>query len=176
MPAAARRFHKPQTSFEVLNDVNSNLTNLYRCVREQPEERRTAAGEMLLLHFVQAATNVLQVNFMPNFRRMCRPLRRSRIGRQIASGGSPQPDTSFLLTEAKEAETTQETAVYTESTAVQETTVQITSPTVVTTISTTTTTPETTTQTTNAPPQIVDMNALSPQMWVFLTEAGNARR
>ncbi len=38
MPAAARRFHKPQTSFEVLNDVNSNLTNLYRCVREQPEE------------------------------------------------------------------------------------------------------------------------------------------
>ncbi len=31
-------FHKPQTSFEVLNDVNSNLTNLYRCVREQPEE------------------------------------------------------------------------------------------------------------------------------------------
>ncbi|MBQ8011354.1 MAG: hypothetical protein IJ265_07365, partial [Oscillospiraceae bacterium] len=46
-PAAARRFHKPQTSFEVLNDVNSNLTNLYRCVREQPKERRTAAGEML---------------------------------------------------------------------------------------------------------------------------------
>ena len=52
-------FHKPQTSFEVLNDVNSNLTNLYRCVREQPEERRTAAGDRCLLHFVQAATSVL---------------------------------------------------------------------------------------------------------------------
>jgi len=83
-----------------------------------------------------------------------------------------KPDTSFLLTEAKEAETTQETVVYTESTAVQETTVQITSPTVVTTISTTTTTPESTTQTTTELPQIVDMNALSPQMWVFLTEYG----
>lgn len=94
------------------------------------------------------------------------------IGRQIASGGSPQPDTSFILTEAKEAETTQETAVYTESTAVQEPTVQITSPTVVTTITTTTTAAETTTETTIAPPQIVDMNALSPQMWVFLTEYG----
>ena len=63
-----------------------------------------------------------------------------------------------------------------QDTAVQETTVQITSPTVVTTISTTTTTPESTTQTTTETPQIVDMNALSHQMWVFLTEAGNARR
>ena len=63
-PAGAPRFHKPQTSFEVLNDVNSNLTNLYRCVREQPEERRTAAGEMLPLHFVQAATNILKAYFM----------------------------------------------------------------------------------------------------------------
>ena len=85
---------------------------------------------------------------------------------------SAEPAESIIITEAKEAETTQETAVYTESTTVQETTVQITSPTVVTTISTTTTTPETTTQTTTAPPQIVDMNALSPQMWVFLTEYG----
>ena len=94
------------------------------------------------------------------------------IGRQIASGGSPQPDTIIIITEAKEAETTQETSVYTESTAVQETTVQITSPTVVTTISTTTTTPESTTQTTTELLQIVDMNALSPQIWVFLTEYG----
>ncbi len=88
---------------------------------------------------------------------------------------SAEPAESIIITEAKEAETTQETAVYTESTAVQETTVQITSPTVVTTISTTTTTPETTTQTTTASLQVVDMNDLSPQMWVFLTEAGNAR-
>ena len=94
------------------------------------------------------------------------------IGRQIASGGSPQPDTSFLLTEAKEAETTQETVVYTESIAVQETTIQTTIPPETTTITTTTTIPEITTQTTTAPPQIVDMNALSPQMWVFLTEYG----
>ena len=85
---------------------------------------------------------------------------------------SAEPAESIIITEAKEAETTQETAVYTESTAVQETTVQITSPTVVTTISTTTTTPESTTQTTTAPPQTVDMNDLSPQMWVFLTEYG----
>ncbi|MBQ8011351.1 MAG: hypothetical protein IJ265_07350 [Oscillospiraceae bacterium] len=98
------------------------------------------------------------------------------IGRQIASGGSPQPDTSFILTEAKEAETTQETVVYTESTAVQETTVQTTIPPETTTITTTTTAAESTTQTTTEPPRIVDMNALSTQMWVFLTEAGNARR
>ena len=83
-----------------------------------------------------------------------------------------KPDTSFLLTEAKEAETTQETAVYTETTAVQETTVQTTIPPETTTITTTTTTPEITTQTTTAPPQTVDMNDLSPQMWVFLTEYG----
>lgn len=86
---------------------------------------------------------------------------------------SAEPAESIIITEAKEAETPQETAVYTETTAMQETTVQITSPTVVTTISTTTTTtPETTTQTTTAPPQIVDTNTLSPQMWVFLTEYG----
>ncbi|MBR2914060.1 MAG: hypothetical protein IKC40_09095 [Oscillospiraceae bacterium] len=81
-------------------------------------------------------------------------------------------DTSFILTEAKEAETTQETAVYTETTAVQETTVQTTIPPETTTITTTTTIPEITTQTTTAPPQTVDMNDLSPQMWVFLTEYG----
>ena len=94
------------------------------------------------------------------------------IGRQIASCGSPQPDTTILITEAKEAETTQETAVYTETIAVKETVVQTTSQSIVTTISTTTTTPEITTQTTTAPPQTVDMNDLSPQMWVFLTEYG----
>jgi len=32
-------FHKPPSSdFEVYNDFNSNLTNLYRCVREMPNE------------------------------------------------------------------------------------------------------------------------------------------
>lgn len=85
---------------------------------------------------------------------------------------SAEPAESIIITEAKEAETTQETAVYTETTAVQETTVQTTIPPETTTISTTTTTPESTTQTTTEPPQIVDMNALSPQMWVFLTEYG----
>ena len=88
---------------------------------------------------------------------------------------SAEPAESIIITEAKKAETTQETAVYTETTAMQETTVQITSPTVVTTISTTTTTPESTTQTTTELPQIVDMNALSPQMWAFLTEAESPR-
>ena len=85
---------------------------------------------------------------------------------------SAEPAESIIITEAKKAETTQETAVHTESTAVQETTVQTTIPPETTTISTTTATFETTTQTTTAPPQIVDMNALSPQMWVFLTEYG----
>lgn len=32
-------FHKsPGSDFEVFNDFNSNLVNLYRCVREQPEQ------------------------------------------------------------------------------------------------------------------------------------------
>lgn len=31
-------FHKPPGKFEVYNDFNSNLANLYRCVREHPTE------------------------------------------------------------------------------------------------------------------------------------------
>ena len=31
-------FHKPPESFEVFNDMNSNLVNLYRCVREDPRK------------------------------------------------------------------------------------------------------------------------------------------
>ena len=31
-------FHKPQSKFEVYNDFNPNLANLYRCVRDCPEE------------------------------------------------------------------------------------------------------------------------------------------
>lgn len=31
-------FHKPPGKFEVYNDFNSNLANLYRCVRECPDE------------------------------------------------------------------------------------------------------------------------------------------
>ena len=32
-------FHKPPgNDFEVFNDFNGNLVNLYRCVREQPEK------------------------------------------------------------------------------------------------------------------------------------------
>ncbi|MCL2532329.1 MAG: DNA adenine methylase [Oscillospiraceae bacterium] len=31
-------FHKEPTPFEVYNDFNSNLVNLYRCVRDSPEE------------------------------------------------------------------------------------------------------------------------------------------
>ncbi len=32
-------FHKPRgKDFEVYNDFNANLTNLYRCVRDKPEE------------------------------------------------------------------------------------------------------------------------------------------
>ena len=31
-------FHKARSPFEVYNDFNSNLTNLYRCVRDRPEE------------------------------------------------------------------------------------------------------------------------------------------
>lgn len=31
-------FHKPPDSFEVFNDANSNLVNLYRCVRENPRK------------------------------------------------------------------------------------------------------------------------------------------
>lgn len=85
---------------------------------------------------------------------------------------SAEPAESIIITEAKEAETTQETVVYTESAAVQETTVQTTIPPETTTITTTTTAAETTTETTTASLQIVDMNALSPQMWVFLTEYG----
>ena len=34
-------FHKPPgNDFEVFNDFNGNLVNLYRCVREQPEALR----------------------------------------------------------------------------------------------------------------------------------------
>ena len=31
-------FHKPVGKFEVYNDFNSNLANLYRCVRDRPDE------------------------------------------------------------------------------------------------------------------------------------------
>jgi len=31
-------FHKPPDDFEVYNDFNPNLTNLFRCVRDKPEE------------------------------------------------------------------------------------------------------------------------------------------
>ena len=31
-------FHKPQSKFEVYNDFNPNLANLYRCVRDCPDE------------------------------------------------------------------------------------------------------------------------------------------
>ena len=31
-------FHKPPGKFEVYNDFNSNLANLYRCVRDRPDE------------------------------------------------------------------------------------------------------------------------------------------
>lgn len=31
-------FHKPPGSFEVFNDANSNLVNLYRCVRDNPRK------------------------------------------------------------------------------------------------------------------------------------------
>ena len=31
-------FHKPPGKFEVYNDFNPNLANLYRCVREHPKE------------------------------------------------------------------------------------------------------------------------------------------
>jgi DNA adenine methylase len=31
-------FHKPPSSFEVYNDFNPNLANLFRCVRDKPEE------------------------------------------------------------------------------------------------------------------------------------------
>ena len=31
-------FHKPPAKFEVYNDFNPNLANLYRCVRDHPEE------------------------------------------------------------------------------------------------------------------------------------------
>ena len=54
--------------------------------------RRTAAGEMLsYVPPAQAATGNLQVNFMMTLERACRPLRHSRIGRQIVSGDSPPP-------------------------------------------------------------------------------------
>ena len=31
-------FHKPPDAFEVFNDANSNLVNLYRCVRDKPNK------------------------------------------------------------------------------------------------------------------------------------------
>lgn len=41
-------FHKPPgNDFEVLNDFNGNLVNLYRCVREQPEALRNELRYML---------------------------------------------------------------------------------------------------------------------------------
>ena len=41
-------FHKPPgNDFEVFNDFNSNLVNLYRCVREQPEALRDELRYML---------------------------------------------------------------------------------------------------------------------------------
>lgn len=41
-------FHKPPSNdFEVFNDFNGNLVNLYRCVREQPEALRDELRYML---------------------------------------------------------------------------------------------------------------------------------
>ena len=41
-------FHKPPgNDFEVFNDFNGNLVNLYRCVREQPEALRDELRYML---------------------------------------------------------------------------------------------------------------------------------
>ena len=41
-------FHKPPSNdFEVFNDFNGNLVNLYRCVREQPEALRNELRYML---------------------------------------------------------------------------------------------------------------------------------
>ena len=41
-------FHKPSgNDFEVFNDFNGNLVNLYRCVREQPEALRNELRYML---------------------------------------------------------------------------------------------------------------------------------
>lgn len=41
-------FHKPPgNDFEVFNDFNGNLVNLYRCVREQPEALRNELRYML---------------------------------------------------------------------------------------------------------------------------------
>ena len=38
-------FHKPPgNDFEVFNDFNGNLVNLYRCVREQPESSAANCG------------------------------------------------------------------------------------------------------------------------------------
>ena len=52
-------FHKPPGKFEVYNDFNSNLANLYRCVRDHPEElceelRYTLEG---IQHFQQTGKN-----------------------------------------------------------------------------------------------------------------------
>lgn len=31
-------FHKEPSPFEVFNDFNADLVNLYRCIRDKPEE------------------------------------------------------------------------------------------------------------------------------------------
>lgn len=37
-------FHKEPSPFEVFNDFNADLVNLYRCIRDKPGEADTEAG------------------------------------------------------------------------------------------------------------------------------------
>ena len=65
-------FHKPPgNDFEVFNDFNGNLVNLYRCVREQPEALRNELRYMLnsRLDFEYMKGMLLSQAVLPDVRR-----------------------------------------------------------------------------------------------------------
>ena len=65
-------FHKPPgNDFEVFNDFNGNLVNLYRCVREQPEALRNELRYMLnsRLDFVYMKGMLHSQAVLPDVRR-----------------------------------------------------------------------------------------------------------
>ena len=65
-------FHKPPgNDFEVFNDFNGNLVNLYRCVREQPEALRNELRYMLnsLLDFEYMKGMLHSQAVLPDVRR-----------------------------------------------------------------------------------------------------------
>ena len=92
--AEPQNFTISRNSMEI-TVYESSVKGKISIIKHSDDGRRTAAGDRCLLHFVQAATDILQVNFMLNLQRTCLPFRRQANWEAIASGGSP-PQTKML--------------------------------------------------------------------------------